>query len=69
MGRPVSGYASPWGEQQERNNWSDEPEETTEQMQETFAREKKDEEAAEYWNRVLWRRYAARMKADGGMRR
>lgn len=67
MGGSLSGYSSPWGEQEERNNWSDEPEESTAQMLEAFEKEKKDEDTADYWNRVLWRRYASRMKAGGGM--
>ena len=67
MGRSLSDYASPWGAQEESNNWSDEPEESTAQMLETFEKDKKDEETADYWNKVLWRRYASRMKASGGM--
>ena len=59
---------SPWAEEDPPWGTGD-IDETTEENIERAEQEAAEEERQEYQNRYLWKRYAGRLKRDGGLTR
>jgi len=58
---------SPWAAPE--SIWQQEPDETTDEMLERAEQERQEEDAAVCWDRIVWQRYAHRLRKDGGMTR